>query len=429
MTMRPCWVEISTRFLEENYRYLKSRAAGAELLVVVKSDAYGHSLRICAPALAGAGATWLGVTSVEEGIAARAVCPDARVLVMSGCYPGEGAAVLEYGLTTAAWENWQLDELEGAAIAADASEASVNVHLEIDTGMSRQGGDLDGLAEILKRFGRESPLRLEGVLTHLYAADESDGCATQAQMGRLEEALRQIAESGLAGGEAGAQWLNVGASAALLNGEAGAICAMAAKWGLKAMLRPGLALYGVAPRFEPEEPASVTEARKHLQPVLCWKTRVVSVREVAAGAVVGYNGTFVATEPMRLALLAVGYADGLDWRLGNRFSLLVHGQRAPLVGRVSMDLATIDVTEIEGVEAGDEVVILGSQGEETISAQEHADASGTIPWEVFTRIGARVRRTGTRELGPADGGPLSVCSRRGMFSWRRILEGRRRPAR
>jgi alanine racemase len=116
------------------------------------------------------------------------------------------------------------------------------------------------------------------------------------------------------------------------------------------------------------------------------------VRTVPAGAVVGYNGTFVATEPMRVALLPVGYADGLDRRLGNRFSLLVRGQRAPLVGRISMDLAVIDVTEIDGVEPGDEVVILGTQGTATIGAIEHAEATGTISWEVFTRIGARVRR-------------------------------------
>jgi alanine racemase len=113
---------------------------------------------------------------------------------------------------------------------------------------------------------------------------------------------------------------------------------------------------------------------------------------VEAGAVVGYNGTFVATEPMRLALVAVGYADGLVRALGNRFSLLVRGQRAPIVGRISMDQTVIDVTEIEGVRAGDEVVILGAQGDEQITAYDHADATGTIPWEVFTRIGARVER-------------------------------------
>ena len=139
-------------------------------------------------------------------------------------------------------------------------------------------------------------------------------------------------------------------------------------------------------------PPTLTAARRGLQPVLAWKTRVVSVRDVPAGAEIGYNGTFVATEPMRLALLAAGYADGLDRRLGNRFSLLVRGERAPLVGRVSMDQSILDVTEIPGVEAGEEVVILGRQGNETITAFDHADAAGTIPWEIFTRIGARVPR-------------------------------------
>ena len=115
----------------------------------------------------------------------------------------------------------------------------------------------------------------------------------------------------------------------------------------------------------------------------------MSVRSIPAGAVIGYNGTFVATEPMRIALIAAGYADGLDRSLGNRFSLLVRGERAPLVGRISMDHAVLDVTEIPGVEAGDEVVILGTQGAETITAYDHADAAGTIPWEVFTRIAAR----------------------------------------
>jgi alanine racemase len=130
----------------------------------------------------------------------------------------------------------------------------------------------------------------------------------------------------------------------------------------------------------------------HLKPVLSWKTRVVGVRDVAAGASVGYNGTFVATEPMRLALIAAGYGDGLDRRLGNRMSVLVRGQRAPIVGRISMDQTVLDVTEIAGVEAGDEVVLLGTQGDQTISAFDHAEAAGTIPWEVFTRINARVRR-------------------------------------
>jgi len=386
--MRPCWVEIDAQSFEDNFRFLKTLTAGsAELLAVVKSDAYGHSLELCAPAAVRAGAHWLGVTSVEEAVTARSLCPDAGILVMSGCFPGEGLAVVEHNLTPVVWEPWHLDELEGAARAAGLGAGSLSVHLEIDTGMSRQGASLEGLAAVLARFRPDSALRIEGVLTHLYAADETDERATELQMAKLDEALKAISEAGLK-----PEWLSIGASAALLNGEAEDIGILAEKWGMKAMLRPGLALYGVAPEFLPDEPAAVAAARARLKPVLSWKTRVVSVRTVPAGAVVGYNGTFVATEPMRVALLPVGYADGLDRRLGNRFSLLVRGQRAPLVGRISMDLAVIDVTEIDGVEPGDEVVILGTQGTDTIGAIEHAEATGTISWEVFTRIGARVRR-------------------------------------
>jgi alanine racemase len=388
MPTRPCWVEIRARTLEENYCFLKSLAAGqAELLAIVKTDAYGHSLELCAPAAVRAGARWLGVTSVEEGAAARALCPEAKLLVIGGVFPGQGAAAVEDALTVAVWEPWQLDELERAARAAQVEPGGLPVHLEIDTGMSRQGVSPDGLDRVLERLGAGSRLRLEGVMTHLFAADEADGAVTGEQLARLDEALGRIEETGLY-----PDWLNVGNSAALLAGEAGRIAALAGRYGMKAMLRPGLALYGLAPGFEPEEPAGVAAARARLQPVLSWKTKVVGVRTVPAGAVVGYNGTFVATEPMRLAQVAAGYGDGLDRRLGNRFSLLVRGERAPLAGRISMDQAVLDVTEIAGVEAGDEVVILGSQGDETITAFDHAEATATIPWEVFTRIGARVRR-------------------------------------
>jgi alanine racemase len=253
--------------------------------------------------------------------------------------------------------------------------------------MSRQGVHPDDLDPLLARFHASSPLRLEGIMTHLFAADEADGAVTQTQLTQMDKVLGQVSAAGL-----WAEWLNVGSSAALLAGQAETIAALAARHGMRAMLRPGLALYGLAPLFEPEDPPDVAATRMRLQPVLSWKTRVTGVRSVPAGAVVGYNGTFVATEPMQLALLAVGYADGLDRRLGNRFSLLVHGARAPLVGCISMDQAVIDVTEISSVRPGDEVVILGTQGNESITAFDHAEATGTIPWEVFTRIGPRVQR-------------------------------------
>ena len=390
MPTRPCWVEINTTAFEENFRFLAGLAAPhAELLAIVKANAYGHSLELCARAAERAGARWLGVTSVEEGVAARAVCPNARILVIGGVFSGQGPDVVRHKLTAVAWEPDHLEELESAARAVGAR--SLSIHVEIDTGMSRQGVDPQKIDEIIARFNRSFPLRLEGLMTHLFAADEADERITQSQLTRLDDVLGRIKAAGIHAG-----YLNVGNSAALLAGQADVIAALAARHEMKAMMRPGLALYGLVPpydpQFEPDEPPTLREARRALRPVLTWKSEVVTVRSVPPGTTVGYNGTFIATEPMRLALIAAGYADGLDRKLGNQFSVLVRGQRAPLVGRISMDQAVIDVTEIDDVTAGDEVVLLGWQGDESISAFDHAAASGTIPWEVFTRIGARVRR-------------------------------------
>lgn len=390
MPTRPCWVEICTRNFEENYRFLSSVAGpDVELLAVVKADAYGHSLSLCAPAAARAGAPWLGVTSVEEGIEARRLCPGTRILIISGIFPGQADAIVSHRLTPVAWDSWQFDELETAAMSADLR--SLSVHLEIDTGMSRQGVAPESLEPVLARFRSDSPLRLEGVTTHLYAADESDRRVTADQLARMNEGLHRVQSAGLRPGI-----LSVGNSAAILAGETQKIAEFAARHNLKLLMRPGLALYGVIPEYDPPfdsaEPIYIAQARRRLHPVLSWKSRVVSTRSVPTGAVVGYNGTFVASEPMRLALIPVGYADGLDRKLGNRFDLLVRGERAPLVGRISMDQSIIDVTEIPDVAPGDEVVLLGQQSSQSITAFDHARAAGTIPWEVFTRIGARVAR-------------------------------------
>lgn len=390
MSMRPCWVEICTRHLEENYRFLASLASPhAELLAMVKANAYGHSLELCAPAAVRAGARWLGVTSVEEGTDASRLCPNARILVVSSLFAGQGIDVVRNKLTPVIWDDRQFDELESAARATGTR--SVPVHLEIDTGMSRQGVAPESLVPLLARFHRDSPLRLEGIMTHLFAADEADGAVTHDQLARMETALTTIAAAGIH-----ARILNIGNSAALLAGQPETLADLGKRYGMSALMRPGLALYGVVPDYDPDfspvQPITVARARRELRPVLSWKSQVATVRSVSAGAVVGYNGTFVASEPMRLALIPAGYADGLVRKLGNNFSLLVRGQRAPLIGRVSMDQSVLDVTEIPDVATGDEVVILGHQGNQAITAFDHARATGTIPWEVFTRIGARVPR-------------------------------------
>ena len=392
MTRRPCWVEISPRSFEENYKSLAAVSA-VELLAIVKADAYGHGLEFCAPAAARTGAQWLGVTSVEEGVAARALCdaagfPDTEILVIAGVFPGQSAAVVEARLTTVVWDHWQLSELEAAARSAGCAGGSVAVHLEFDTGMSRQGVGAAELDAILARFGGDSALRLGGLMTHLYAADESDCTATHAQFAVLEPMVARVFDAGLK-----PTLLHVGNSAAVLDGEVPAtLQRLCEKFELRAMARPGLALYGLVPEFEPDEPPVVTAWRGKLQRVLEWKTRVTSVREIPAGQAVGYNGTFVASEPMRVALLAVGYADGLKRALSNRGHVLVRGERAPIVGRISMDQTIVDVAGITGVKPGDEVVLLGRQGTGTITAEEHAAWAGTISWEIFTSITDRVER-------------------------------------
>jgi alanine racemase len=385
MQRRPCWVEISTRALEDNYRLLADATPSIALLAIVKANAYGHGLSLCAPAAVRAGARWLGVTSVEEGIAARALCPDVEILVISGPFPGQGASVFTHRLTPVVWEHWHIDELEAGA---GASAQSIPIHLELDTGMSRQGVSPDSLDAILARFKQHSPLRLDGLMTHLYAADESDGEVTRDQFAKLRSMLDRIFAAGFR-----PSILHAGNSAALLTGElTSQLTALCAQHSLQPIARPGLALYGYAPEFSPQEPEAAAALRTRLQPVLTWKTRIVSVRDLAPGQVVGYNGTFVATEPMRIALLAVGYADGLSRALSNRGSVLIHGQRAPIIGRISMDQTVVDVTDIPAAAPGDEVVLLGSQQKNSIPAEEHARLAGTIPWEIFTSIAARVER-------------------------------------
>lgn len=393
MTSRPVWAEISLERLRANYRWLSKQAAGvAHLLAVVKADAYGHSLALCAPAVVEAGATWLGVTSMEEGIAARACCPTARILVISGPWMGQAEAVIDAKLTPVVWEKYQLEELRQVALARGVE---VGVHLELDTGMSRQGvnlqNGLDTLEEILGFFHKDSPLRLDGLMTHFSAPEDMASLETDRQLGLLSKAIALVAEH-----ELKPEWLHAGNSATLLWGHYLApLGALAARLGAKLMLRPGLVLYGLLPRFSPQEQAAnvnLAEAQKALRPVLSWKTRVVGLRTIPAGAVAGYNSAFTAKRETTLALLPLGYADGLRRGLSGQFSLLIRGEFAPLAGRVSMDQTLVDVTEIKGVQIGDEVVLIGEQGGKELTAYDHSDPIGAIPWEIPCGISARVPR-------------------------------------
>jgi alanine racemase len=379
------WAEVSLSALAANYRLLSERAAGAEVMGVVKADAYGHGAVACAPALVQAGAQWLGVTDAAEGIAVRAALSkngpkSAKILLMRGLLAEECDAALNADLTPGVWTPAQLDALEAAAGRLGAKE--IAVHLEIDTGMSRQGVSLAELPKMLARFTKGSPLRLEGVMTHFAAAEDVDSPQNAAQMKMFAQAVEMVRAAGLK-----PEWIHAGSTSTVDAGVALPALKELAR-GAKLMCRTGIGLYGYALPLT----GATSRVRGELEPVLAWKTQILSVQDVAAGARVGYSGSFIADKPMRLALLPVGYADGLRRELSSAGEVLIAGKRARVVGRVSMDVTIVDVTGIAGVKAGDEVVILGVQGSERIRADDHARIAETIPYEILCGINVRVPR-------------------------------------
>jgi alanine racemase len=394
-------VEISERRLRANYRLLVE-AAGREtaVLAVVKANAYGHGAGLCAPVLAAAGAEWLGVADGVEGAAVREVLAAAgvayedqpRILLLCGL-PGEDAeAVVSRGLTPVVWEQRQMECLAAAVLQHGGDAARLRVHLEIDTGMARQGvAPGEGLRKLLHWLKRQPRLVLEGVLTHFASPEEAGSAQTMVQRERFEEAVGAVAEVGLRPG-----WVHAGSSSTVDNQDAAANLAwlrsLAGSVGARPMVRSGIALYGYCLPIEPADTVVAAKVRCGLQPVMSWKTRVIGLREVQAGDTVGYNAIFTAERPMRLALLPVGYADGLRRELSGSNArpggwTMVKGQRAAIVGRVSMNLTVVDVTEIPGVAVGDEVVVLG----DGVTADDHARLAHTISYEIVCGVRAESR--------------------------------------
>jgi len=407
------WVEVSEERLAGNFRAV-ANAVGAEteVLAVVKANAYGHGLDRCAAMLARAGARWLGVTCVNEGARARSALNQAGVgaasqpgiLVMCGFLPEDAAAFAEHSLTPVLWTAEQVGWLRG--------HAGMPVHVEVDTGMGRQGvrpgAELDALLDGVLRAG----LLLDGIFTHLCSTEVAHSPLTQTQQQRFEAAVAQVRERGLA-----PSWVHAGNSSTVDNPaqEWPWLVELAKRVGARAMVRSGLALYGYCLPIESADGDAVQpKLRRELKPAMQWKTGVLAVRSLAAGDTVGYGATFTAPAPMRVALLPVGYADGLRRELSGSNTgaddppggwVMVRGRRAPIVGRISMNLTTVDVTGIDvtgtdltgtdltgadlagvdGVRAGEEVVLLG----DGITAEDHARLAGTIPYEILCAVRER----------------------------------------
>ncbi len=310
---------------------------------------------------------------------------DVRVLVMSGLLEDEAEDVVRHSLTPVAWTRQQMEWLARAAERCGAGP--VAVHVEIDSGMARQGiAAGDELRELLEWLRGQERIVLDGVMTHFASAEVADSAQTLEQQGRFEEAMWLIEDAGFR-----PAWVHAGNSSTLdNNGDAtqtlGWLRTIAAGCGARAMVRSGLGLYGYCLPIEGE---AVAHVRDGLLPVMTWKTRVIGVRDVCAGDTVGYNAIFTAQRPMRLALLPVGYADGLRRELSgpNGASggwMMVHGQRAAIVGRVSMNLTVVDVSGIADVAVGDEVVVLG----DGITADDHAQLARTIAYEIVCGVRA-----------------------------------------
>jgi alanine racemase len=391
------WIEISGARLVENLRTVQAVAGAAvETLAVVKANGYGHDASLVAKALVGGGARWLGVTDLEEGTLVRNALGQGgtRILVMCGMDLGDAPGLVANGLTPVVWTPEHVGAMDRAARAAGQR---VSVHLEIDTGMSRQGAAPgDELAKVLERLAGSRWLACEGVMSHLAcaesAADTPGAAVTAAQRQRFAAALEQVTAAGIR-----PELLHLANTSAVDEGSLMKwVRDTAKKMGAKVMVRTGLALYGDALELEGAADGKKVDGKKklgalgpRLKPALTWKTLIVGLREVAAGATVGYGATFTATAPMRLALLPVGYADGLrreaSYGLGNGW-VRIAGNQAAVVGRVSMNLTVVDVTALPKVAMGQEVVLLG----EGVTADDHARWCGTIPYEILCGIKAHV---------------------------------------
>jgi alanine racemase len=372
---RPTWAEVSLLKLRQNFRLVQSHVgSGVTVCAVVKADAYGHGAVECALALEEEGASWLGVTSLDEAIPLREAGIRTRILLMTGFWQGEEAEIVRLGLTPTVWEARQIESLDRAASAAPGFP----IHLKVDTGMGRLGAAIEDLPAVCTALKGSSHLALEGISTHLASSEVLDAFSVQQQLRRFAEARLLLRHAGF--------------DPPLVHAaNTGAVIARAE--ALYNMVRPGIALYGYHLPFERAGKQTIENAMKFsVTPILNWKTRILSLRRMPANQPLGYGGTYVTPAAATIAVLPVGYADGLNRQISSRGRVIVRDQYAPIVGRISMDLTLADVTGIPGVTIGDEVVLLGSSNKLTVDAMEHARLANTTPYEILCSISKRVPR-------------------------------------
>jgi len=374
---RPTWAEVSLANLRYNFRSVQNHVGpGVTVCAVVKADAYGHGALECARTLEEEGATWLGVTSLDEAIPLRDGGLRTNILLMTGFWRGEEEEIIRLRLTPTVWECEQIDLLERAA--AKLGTAKHPIHLKVDSGMGRLGVAVEELPPICARLKKAPHLVLDGLSTHLASSEVLDAPSVPSQLSAFAEARGLLTHQRL-------QPKYIHAA------NTGAVISRPETWNN--MVRPGIALYGYYLPFERAgREVSGSNLRLDVKPVLTWKTRILSLREVRANQALGYGGTYVTKAPARIAVLPVGYADGLNRKLSSQGRVIVREHFAPIVGRISMDLTLVDVTDLDGVAVGDEVILLGSVDGLSVDAREHAALSDTVLYEILCGISKRVPR-------------------------------------
>jgi alanine racemase len=369
-TVRPTRAEINLANLRHNLRVLQRIAAGAGVWAVLKADGYGHGGKAVARTLERAGAAGVCVALLEEAIELRQAGIRIPILVMGGYYGSAWGELFRHDLTPVVHEPGQIEAL-AEEVRYSGSEP-IRAHLKIDTGMARLGVLPRDVPKMAESFRRHSEVQLDGLMTHFACADSGGDASIHDQLDRFDAVTATLHAFGLA-----PRLRHAANSAALLRTPRARLD----------FVRPGVALFGVQPEqgLAPE-----------LRPVMSVRSEIVALRAIEPGMSVGYGASWHASSKAKIATIPMGYADGLSRALSNRGSLLVRGKRAPIVGVVSMDMTMIDVSAIDGVSIGDEVVVLGSQkgplGQDSILAEEIAATLGTIPWEVLTDVSRRVPR-------------------------------------
>jgi alanine racemase len=372
--LRPTWAEISLSKLRRNFERVRGLAGRRRVMAVVKADAYGHGAVAIARALAAAGADALGVATVEEAIELREAGLDLPILLLGGLYMSDPADLVEHRLTPSVSSTARLDTY---AACARRYDRPIEFHLKLDTGLGRLGLPPDRLRAFVEHYRELQGLELKGFFTHFASAEDRLASQTDDQIACFARGLEELRSLGVQ-----PEWIHLSNSAALVTER----CLRGEN-----LVRVGALLYGYCVPVV-SLPGQLAPDLSEFEPILALKSRVVFLKDVPAGTPLGYGGAFHTRRLSRIATVPVGYADGLSRALSNRGRAIIRDRFARIVGAISMDLSLFDVTDVPGVEVGDEVILLGRSEHCSITALEIAAQLDTVPYEVLCSIGRRVPR-------------------------------------